>query len=84
LIIHADKALPHLATMTQQFLEQSVLERVLHPADSPDLAPLDFCLFADVAQLLAGQECPDGEALLRAINAILAGIETITLERVFL
>jgi hypothetical protein len=45
---------------------------------------LDFYRFDSVKQLLAGQEFPDGEALLGAINAILGGIEQVTLERVFL
>jgi hypothetical protein len=33
---------------------------------------------------LAGQEFPDGQALLGAINAILREIEKVILERVFL
>lgn len=84
LIIHADNARPHVATVTQQFLEHNAMKRAPHPAYSPDLAPSDFYLFGYVKQLLAGQEFPDGEALVGAINAILEGIEKVTLQRVFL
>jgi hypothetical protein len=71
LMVHADNARPHVATMTQQFLEQNAMKRALHPSYSLDLAPPAFDLFGNVKQLLAGREFPDGEALLRAINAIL-------------
>jgi hypothetical protein len=71
LIIHPDNARLHVATMTQQFLEQNAMKKAPHPAYSPDLAPLDFCLFGNVKKLLAGQEFSDGEALLGAINEIL-------------
>jgi hypothetical protein len=70
--------------MTQQFLENNAMKRAPHPAYSLDLAPPPFDLFVNVKQLLAGQEFPDGEALLRAINAIFGGIERVTLENVFL
>jgi hypothetical protein len=70
--------------MTQQFLEQNAMKRAPHPAYSPYLAPSDFYLFGYVKCLLAGQEFPDGEALLRGMNAIFGGIEKVTLENVFL
>jgi hypothetical protein len=60
------------------------MKRAPHPAYSPDLAPSDFYLFGYVKQLLAGQEFPDGEAFVGAINASLEGIEKVTLQRVFL
>jgi hypothetical protein len=41
-------------------------------------------LFGYVNHLLAGQEFSDAETLLGAINAILRGIERVTLENVFL
>jgi hypothetical protein len=56
--------------MTDQFLEHDAMKRALHPASSPELAQLDFYLFGYVRQLSAGQEFPDGEALLGAINPI--------------
>jgi hypothetical protein len=57
--------------MTEEFLEQNTMKRASQPAYSPDLAPPGFDLFGNVKKLLSGQEFPDGEALLRAINAIL-------------
>jgi hypothetical protein len=58
------------------------MERASHPAYSLDLAPPVFDLFGNVKQLLAGQEFPDGEALLRAINVMLGGIEKGTLKNI--
>jgi hypothetical protein len=60
------------------------MKRAPHAAYLPDLPPSDFYLFGYVRQFLVGQEFPDGKALLGAINAILAGIEKVALERVFL
>jgi hypothetical protein len=48
------------------------------------MALSDFDLFVSVKRFLAGQEFPDGEALVPVINAILSGIEKVTSERVFL
>jgi hypothetical protein len=70
--------------MVQQCLEQNATKGIPYPAYSRDTAPLDFYLFGYVKQLSTGQEFPDGEALLTAINAILGGIEKTILERVFL
>jgi histone-lysine N-methyltransferase SETMAR len=70
LIIHAHNSRPHLATMTQRFLEQNAMKRASHPAYSPDLTPSDFHRFGYVKQLLAGQEFSDGEVLHGAISAI--------------
>jgi hypothetical protein len=60
--------------ITPEFLEQSPMKRVLHPSYSPDLAPLNFCLFGDVKKLLVGQKFPDREALVATINAASAGL----------
>jgi hypothetical protein len=83
-MIRADNARLHGATMTEQFLEQNAMKRVLYRASSRDLAQPAFDLFCNVKQLLVGQEFPDGEALLRRINAILGGIEKVILENVSL
>jgi hypothetical protein len=45
LIIHADNARPHVATMTRQFLEHNAMKRAPHPVYSRDLAPPAFDLF---------------------------------------
>jgi histone-lysine N-methyltransferase SETMAR len=69
-IIHKDDARPHVAKLTQQFQDHNSMKRAPHPAYSPDLAPSDFNLFGYLKQVLAGQEFPDGEALLGAVNEI--------------
>jgi hypothetical protein len=84
LIIHAENAPAQVAPMVQQFLEHNAMKRAAHPAYSSDLAPSDFFLSGDVKQLLAGRQFPDGEALVGAINEILAVLENARLERVFL
>jgi hypothetical protein len=71
LIIHADNARPHVAKLAQQFQEHNSVKRAPHQAYSPDLAPSDFSLFGYLKHVLAGQEFPDGEALLGAVNEIL-------------
>jgi hypothetical protein len=70
--------------MRQQFLEQNTIKKVHHPVYSPDLAPSDFSLSGYVKYPLARSEFSGGEALLGAINAILRGIEKVSLESVFL
>jgi hypothetical protein len=70
--------------MTQQFREQKAMKKAFHPTSSPDLAPSDFHFFGHVKQFLTGQEFPDEKALISAIKLILAGIENLTMGRVFL
>jgi histone-lysine N-methyltransferase SETMAR len=84
LIVHADNARPHTATIISSFMEQNGMERTIHPAYSPDLAPSDFYLFGDVKQMLVGCEFTDLDELIHAINALLTAIEKVTLEEVFL
>jgi hypothetical protein len=64
-------------------LEQDLIKKALHPPSSPDLAPSNFSLFGHVKQFLAGQQGLDEEALGEAVNAILADIEKVPLERAF-
>jgi hypothetical protein len=51
------------------------MKRAPHPAYSPDLTPSDFYLFGYLKQVLAGQDFPDGEALLGAVNEIFGGLK---------
>jgi hypothetical protein len=83
LIVYADNARPHTATMTSQLMEQNSMQRALHPAHSPDLAPSDFYLFGYGKQLLSGCQFADQDSLLQAVSGILLGTEKITLESVF-
>jgi hypothetical protein len=54
-----------------------------HSPHSLDLAPVDFYLFGQVKQLLAGHEFTDRGALLDAAQDILRGIEKLPCIRFF-
>jgi hypothetical protein len=56
----------------------------VHPSDSPDLAPSDFCLFRHVKGLLRGESFETGERLLSAVESLFGFIEKWTLTKVFL
>jgi hypothetical protein len=58
-------------------MEQNSMQRVPHPAHSPDLAPSDFYLFGDVQQLLPVCQFADQDSLLQAVS----DIEKVTLEK---
>jgi hypothetical protein len=55
-----------------------------HPPSSPDFAPSDFHLFGYVKRCLAGLSFEDADQLLAAVEDVLEGIETVTLQAVFL
>jgi hypothetical protein len=57
---------------------------MLHTPYSPDLAPSDFYLFGYVKRCLAGLSFEDADQLLAAVEAVLEGIEKVTLQAVFL
>jgi hypothetical protein len=51
---------------------------------SSDLAPLDFYLFDYVKYCLVDTSFADADELLQAIGTVLIGIQTITLNAIFL
>jgi hypothetical protein len=55
-----------------------------HPPSSPDLTPSDFYLFGHVKRCLAGLSFEDADQFLAAVKDILADIEKLTLQAVFL
>jgi hypothetical protein len=52
LMVDAEDARPHSATVSQQFMAQNAVVVTYHPPHSPDLAPSNFHLFAHVKGLL--------------------------------
>jgi histone-lysine N-methyltransferase SETMAR len=84
LIVHADNARPHKATVSQQFMAGNAMVISAHPPYSPDLPPSDFYLLRDVKGLLRGWSFEAGERLLSAIEGILGSFEKWTLTNVFL
>jgi transposase len=83
-IVHADKARPHTAAASQEFIEENGFERAIHPQYSPDLAPYDFYLFSHVKHCLRGQSFETADELFLAIDAILRGIQNWTVYETFL
>jgi hypothetical protein len=84
LIVHAEKARPHIAAASQQFMEENGLERAIHPLYSPDLVPSDVYLFSHVKHCLRGQSFERANELFVAIHAILMGTAKWTCHGAFL
>ena len=52
IVFHQDNTRQHVSLMTRQKLLQLVWEVLIHPPNSPDIAPLDFHLFRSYKILL--------------------------------
>jgi histone-lysine N-methyltransferase SETMAR len=83
LIIHAENARPHNATIPQQFMAQNAMVIAAHPPYWPDLAPSDFYIFVHVKDLFSGESFEIGERLLSAVEGLVASIAKSTLTRIF-
>jgi hypothetical protein len=84
LIVHSDKARPHMARQTRDFIEAYGMDQTLHPPYSPDLAQSHFYLFGYLKDRFQGQHFDDGDQLFDTIIALTGMIEKVTLQRVFL
>ena len=64
MLFHQDNAQCHklIAMMTK--LHELHFELVPHPSYSPDLAPSDYCLFADLKRMLQGKRFGSGEEVI--------------------
>jgi hypothetical protein len=82
-LIHTDIARPHNSRRVQRSIEASRVERLLHPADSPDLAASDFFLFGHIKGKLSDHICKSREELLNAITEIFTGVDQEALLSVF-
>jgi hypothetical protein len=69
--------------VTQQFITQNQIVRVLHPPYRPDIAPSDFWLFDHVKNSLAGRTFDGPEQPLGAITQFWDEIQPSELEVVF-
>jgi histone-lysine N-methyltransferase SETMAR len=83
MIIHAENAGPHVAKCVMEYMELNSLKSVPHLPYSPDLAPSDFCLFANVKHQLHGHEFTEGVELVSAISEILNQIPSDSMFHVF-
>jgi hypothetical protein len=79
IIVHANKAGPHVAKYVRGYLDHNPLKRAPHPPDSPDLAPSDFYLFGHVSHQLQGHELTEGAQFVSAISDIFDQIPKDTL-----
>jgi hypothetical protein len=84
LIVHADHARRHSATVSQQFRAQNAIVVAAHPSSSPALAPSGFYLFEYVKGLFRGESFKTGETLLSATEVMLSSLEKWSLTKVFL
>jgi histone-lysine N-methyltransferase SETMAR len=82
LIIHADNARPHTTHKCRAFCAENGLRPVIHPPDSPDLAPSDLFTFGYAEHRLQGIMFPSGDQLLTGIPEVLGEIPLATLAHV--
>ena len=66
-ILHQDNAPPHRAIVVRDTLQAEGIEVLKHPPYSPDLAPSDYWLFADMKKNLRGRRFGSRSALGSAI-----------------
>jgi hypothetical protein len=65
------------------FLEANEMKKALHPPSSPDEAPLDFLLFADLKSSLSECRFDNFDHPLRVIHDILDRFDRPTLISLF-
>jgi histone-lysine N-methyltransferase SETMAR len=71
-LFHQDNTAPHKAAITHQKLADLHFEALKHGAYSPDLAPLDYCLFPNLKELLKGRKISSTEEATLAANGCFA------------
>jgi hypothetical protein len=82
-MVHVDNAPDHNSRMTRNVFEHNPLKMLPYPSYSLDISPSDFYRFWKGKGALIGQETPDETSLLDAVTAIVNGISTHELHRVF-
>jgi hypothetical protein len=84
LLVYVDNACPYIAKVSTQYFNDNQMKSAPHPPYFPDLAPSDFYLFGDIKRCLADISFEDADQLLAAVESVLEGIETVTLQAAFL
>jgi histone-lysine N-methyltransferase SETMAR len=69
MIFHQDNAPCHKSSATMAKLHELAFELLPHPPYSPDLAPSDYYLFADLKKMLAGKRFGSNEEVISATEA---------------
>ena len=69
LLFHQDNAPCHKSIKTMAKLHELNFELLPHPPYSPDLAPSDYWLFADLKKMLAGKKFRSNEEVIAETEA---------------
>jgi transposase len=81
--LHLDNCRVRFSKVTEQFIAQNHISRVLQPAYSSDLAPSDFWLFGHLKKSLAGRMFDDPEELLDGVTSFFEEVQRSELHIVF-
>ena len=68
-LFHQDNAPCHKSLATMPKLNELSFELLPHPPYSPDLAPSDYYLFADLKKILQGKRFYSNEKVITEMNA---------------
>ena len=82
-IYHQDNAPAHTAASTELKIGLLGFQRLSHPPDSPDLAPLDFAYFPILKGSLRGRRFNDTEDILCSVKAFNRSLRHQWFENVF-
>jgi hypothetical protein len=80
---HLDNCYVHSSKVTEQFIAENHISRVLQPVYNPELALPDFWLFGHLKNSLAGRMFDDTEELLEGITSFLEEVQPSKLQVVF-
>jgi hypothetical protein len=83
LIVHDNNARAHNVKVSAQFFRENRMIPVRSPPYFPDLVPPDFYLFHCVKRCRADLLFESDKQFVEAIQAVLDGIETVTLQAIF-
>ena len=68
-LFHQDNALCHKSIVTMAKLHELHFKLLPHPPNTPDLAPSDYWLFADVKRMLQGKRFGSNEKMISETEA---------------
>ena len=81
--LHMDNAKPHNSQMTKAFIQNLGMNRLPHPAYSPDISPSDFWLFGYLKEKLEGTSHTNENELKQTIVSILQKIPKSDIIKVY-